>query len=173
MALLLIVATFWGIAYLTPLPTSPSDWGNIYARILEEVGYFRMVLMWFVLFLVLYGVAFLVSALTDRPGTAMAGGLLAALVFHSIMTGVTRADYLPLGDYLQLLPVLDYDGRALILVSATGVNRLPDIEIRPRWFGVVFSLAVRADRPVPGSIQTDLWVWPRRTVRPASCHRGV
>ena len=69
--------------------------------------------------------------------------------------------------------VIDSDFMALILVSATGVNRLPDIEIRPRWFGVVFSLAVRADRPVPGSIQTDLWVWPRRTVRPASCHRGV
>ena len=113
-ALLLIVATFWGVAYLTPLSTPFSegfqDRVYFYTHILEDVGYLRMVLMWFMLFLVVYGVAFLASAATDRPNTAIAGGLLAGLAVMFLLAGVIRA-YPPLEDYLQLIPVLDSEGR--------------------------------------------------------------
>ena len=112
-ALLLITATFWGVAYLTP----PSERGLIGARILEDVSYFRMVLMWFVLFLVVYGFAFLASAVTDRPSTAMTGGLLAGMVLMFLLAGVIKVNP-PLEDYLQILPEFDSDGRIVRIAQS-------------------------------------------------------
>ena len=91
--LLAVLSAYWAGVYL-----GLSEWGNphflwgfswdsvtsfppLYLEtILTDVGYVRIVLLWFFLFLILYTVVFLASAFSDRSAQAVIIGLMTAWV---------------------------------------------------------------------------------------------
>ena len=78
--LLVVLAAYWAGVYLW-MP----EWGNpnfpLYLEaILTDVGYIRIVLLWFFLYLILYTAVFLASAFSDRSAQAVIIGLMTAWV---------------------------------------------------------------------------------------------
>ena len=89
--LLVVLAAYWAGVYLgMPGWGDPNFlWGffgpghhasNYIEAILKDVGYVRMVLLWFFLFLILYTAVFLASAFSDRSAQAVIIGLMTAWV---------------------------------------------------------------------------------------------
>ena len=91
--LLAVLAAYWAGVYAMP------EWGNFHFRletfysppysirgifqeeeILADVGYVRILLLWFFLYVVLYAAVFLASAFTDHPLKAAMTGLMVAWV---------------------------------------------------------------------------------------------
>ena len=84
--LLVVLAAYWGGVYL-----GMSVWGDwsrtghplqhpLAREVFTEVGYGRMLLLWFLFYLLPYSAAFLSSTLGNRPLEAAGTGLLTALV---------------------------------------------------------------------------------------------
>ncbi len=123
--LLVVLAAYWAGVYLG-LP----EWGNphflwgfswepvtsfppLYLEaILTDVGYVRIVLLWFFLFLILYTAVFLTSAFSDRSAQAVIIGLMTAWVglFCFIVLSFEPVSY-----YLMLVfhTVLERDAKIL------------------------------------------------------------
>ena len=89
--LLVVLAAYWAGVYLgMPGWGDPNFLGGFFGpgyyasdyigAILTDVGYVRMVLLWFFLFLILYTVVFLASAFSDRSAQAVIIGLMTAWV---------------------------------------------------------------------------------------------
>ncbi len=90
--LLVVLAAYWAgvfavsewgnfnfllVIFLGPLHSSV--WVN-FQEVLADVGYLRMLLLWFFLYVVLYAAVFLASAFTDHPLKAAMTGLMVAWV---------------------------------------------------------------------------------------------
>ncbi len=69
--LLVVLAAYWAGVFAV------SEWGE---EVVVDVGYIRMVLLWFSLYVVLYAAVFLASAFTDHPLKAAMIGLMVAWV---------------------------------------------------------------------------------------------
>ena len=101
-ALLLLAAGFWAAVYLMPL-TTESSYG---ARILADVGYVKMVLVWFAFYVQMYSLVFLGSAVTDHQTKAVvAGGLVGMFLLLPVLF---VANEVPVVEYI-LLGLLDMD----------------------------------------------------------------
>ena len=90
--LLGVLAAYWAGVYAMPVwgnfnflsefflgPLHSSVWVN-FQEVLADVGYLRMLLLWFFLYVVLYAAVFLASAFTDYPLKAAMTGLMVAWV---------------------------------------------------------------------------------------------
>ena len=87
--LFLIFVAFWAATYAMPL----DFWSRPYiGRSLAEIGYFKMLLMWFMPFWALYALGFLCSIFADHPSKAIALGLVVAFLaligFGALLKGV-------------------------------------------------------------------------------------
>ncbi len=132
--LLAVLAAYWAGVYL-----GVSEWGNpnflfgfgifhdpsLYAawdlqleELLKDVGYGRMLLLWFFLYLLLYAAVFLASAFTDRALKAAVTGLMVAWVgfFFLGITGQLFSD--AAWYYIVLVFKTDFDREAGILRQA-------------------------------------------------------
>ena len=125
--LLVVLAAYWAGVYL-----GMPGWGNpnflwgffgsgYYASeyhietILTDVGYVRMVLLWFFLFLILYTAVFLASAFSDRSAQAVIIGLMTVWVGLSCLGIVVLLFSDAVWYYLMLgfHTVLDHDAGIL------------------------------------------------------------
>ena len=100
--LLVVLAAYWAGVYLgLPEWGNPNFLGGIFWEpitsfslyqevILVDVGYGRILLLWFFLFLNLYTAVFLVSAISDRTLKAAVGGVIVAWVVFSFL-GLTMS----------------------------------------------------------------------------------
>lgn len=122
--LLVVLAAYWGGVYLG-MPVW-GDWsrtwhplGHSLAReVFTEVGYGRMLLLWFLFYLIPYSAAFLSSALSNRPLQAAGTGLLTALVGSFFLALAIRPSN-PVSRFLgQVLENGFYDGLILLAWSA-------------------------------------------------------
>ena len=123
--LLVVLAAYWAGVYLG-LP----EWGNphflwgfswdpvtsfppLYLEaILTDVGYVRMVLLWFFFFLILYTAVFLASAFSDRSAQAVIIGFMTAWLG---LLCLILLSFEPVSYYLMLVfhTVLDRDAKIL------------------------------------------------------------
>ena len=116
--LLAVLAAYWAGVYL-----GKSGWGNpdfqaseyyinYIETILTDVGYVRIVLLWFFLFLILYTAVFLASVFSDRSAQAVIIGLMTVWVglFCVVLLSFEAVSY-----YLMLVfhTVLDRDAGIL------------------------------------------------------------
>ena len=124
--LLVVLAAYWAGVYL-----GMPEWGNPHflwgfswepvtsfppllylEEILTDVGYVRIVLLWFFFFLILYTVVFLASAFSDRSAQAVIIGLMTAWVglFCVVLLSFEAVSY-----YLMLVfhSALDRDAKIL------------------------------------------------------------
>ena len=121
--LLVVLAAYWAGVYLgMPGWGDPHFlWGffglGYYASdyigaILTDVGYVRMVLLWFFLFLILYTAVFLASAFSDRSAQAVIIGLMTAWVG---LLCLILLSFEPVSYYLMLVfhTVLERDAKIL------------------------------------------------------------
>ncbi len=117
--LLVVLAAYWAGVYLG-MPVW-GDWsrtwhplGHSLAReVFTEVGYGRILLLWFLFYLIPYSAAFLSSALSNRPLQAAGTGLLAALV-GSFLLALTAQLADPVSHFLErILENGFYDGLIL------------------------------------------------------------
>lgn len=118
--LLVVLAAYWAGVYL-----GMSYWGNwslvghplrhsLEREIFTEVGYARILLLWFLFFLMPYSAAFLSSTMSNRPLQAAGTGLLTALVGSFLLGSAAQlSDSLSLF-YQQMILEMDfYDGLIL------------------------------------------------------------
>ncbi len=90
--LLAVLAAYWAGVYLG-MPHW-EDWSMtghpledlVAVDVLRDVGYGRMLLLWYLFYLILYSVAFLSSTLCNRPSQAVWTSLLIALGYQFIRT---------------------------------------------------------------------------------------
>ena len=121
--LLVVLAAYWAGVYLgMPGWGDPNFlWGffgsGYYASdyigaILTDVGYVRMVLLWFFPFLILYTAVFLASAFSDRSAEAVIIGLMTVWVG---LICLTLLSFEPVSYYLMLVfhTVLERDAKIL------------------------------------------------------------
>ena len=124
--LLVVLAAYWAGVYLgMPGWGDPNFlWGffgpghhasDYIEAILAEVGYVRMVLLWFFLFLILYTAVFLASAFSDRSAQAVIIGLMTAWIGLFCLGIVTELFSDAVWYYLMLVfhTVLDHDAGIL------------------------------------------------------------
>ena len=124
--LLVVLAAYWAGVYLgMPGWGDPNFlWGffgpalhasNHIEAILTDVGYVRMVLLWFFLFLILYTAVFLASVFSDRSAQAVIIGLMTAWIGLFCLGIVILLFSDAIWYYLMLVfhTVLDYDAGIL------------------------------------------------------------
>ena len=87
--LLAVLAAYWAGVYL-----GMPQWGDssslLLTEILRDVGYGRILLLWFLLYLILYSGAFLSSTLSSRPFQAAWTSLLMAFVGLLLLVSALR-----------------------------------------------------------------------------------
>ncbi len=126
--LLVVLAAYWAGVYL-----GMPEWGNphflwglfwepgtsfppLYLEaILADVGYVRMVLLWFFLFLILYTAVFLASAFSDRSAQAVIIGLMTVWVGLVCLISVVSLSSEAVWYYIALIfhTVLERDAKIL------------------------------------------------------------
>lgn len=88
-SLFLVIAAFWATVYLFPLAQNPVDYDYFQwifnQRILTNVGYPYLVLIWFTLMFQLYAFVFLGSSLTDNLLKTIASGVLIVWILAIMM----------------------------------------------------------------------------------------
>ena len=81
LGLLVIIAAFWAVVYVTPFVGSVSPYGARFeVQTIGEISWLAMVYAWFLPALVIYATVFLASAATENSAEAAAAGCMIALV---------------------------------------------------------------------------------------------
>ena len=78
--LLVVLAAYWAGVFAVSEWVNFNAWGGWEEEIVADVGYIRMLLLWFSLYVMLYAAVFLASAFTDHSLKAAMIGLMVAWV---------------------------------------------------------------------------------------------
>jgi len=136
------MAAIWAVVYAMPV-TGPG-WLPSNQYIIEDVDYWRMVLIWMVPMALAYGMVFLASTVTDNPAKALAGGIG---IFVAVMFGTMMVDrVLPELQVKFLVELLlrdvDFDDDGNILRSARDAGLVGRLLFAGVLTGTGFATAV-------------------------------